>query len=99
MSIRRSTAYLGLLAGLGLLLWGGFSRHQVHYGTADGKGTSPQSMNISGFGIVLETSRDGLGRDGQGRLVSRRLRLVAEGSGEKTVITTDKGKGASTCPT
>ena len=60
MSIRRVTAYLGLLIGVGLLVWAGFVRYPVQ-----------QSTSVNGYSIVREAAKDGLVRDAQGRLVKR----------------------------
>ena len=71
MQIRRSTAYLGLLIGLVLLVWAGFVRYHVHAVAKDGVQTSEQSTSINGYSIVREAARDGVGRDEQGRLIRR----------------------------
>ena len=71
MGIRRGTAYLGLVVGVILLVWAGFVRYPVQQGSSEGEGISQQTISISGYGIVRETARDGLGRDEQGVLVKR----------------------------
>ncbi len=71
MSIRRGTAYLGLLIGVVLLIWAAVMRYPVQQSSSEGEGISQQTISISGYGIVRETARDGLGRDEQGGLVKR----------------------------
>ena len=71
MGIRRGAAYLGLVVGLSLLVWAGVMRYPVQQGNGEGEGISQQTISISGYGIVRETARDGLGRDEQGGLVKR----------------------------
>lgn len=98
MNIRRTTAYFGFCMAVALLMYGGLGRYQVHYATADGKGISEKTMSVSGFGLVFESARDGIGRAPDGRLVSRRYRLGPEGT-EPQAVETDKGKDADTCYT
>ena len=71
MSIRRGSAYLGLVVGVVLLVWAGVVRYPVQGGEAAGEGISEQTISISGYGLVLEAARDGVGRDKEGRLVRR----------------------------
>ncbi len=83
-----------------LLTYAGFSRYQVYYVRADGRSISDQAMSISGFGIVFETAQDGLARNWQGRLLSRRYRLATDPTGSKRIIPNkDKDKDANTCYT
>lgn len=98
MNIRRTIAYFGFCVAVALLLYGGLGRYEVHYATADGKGVSDEKMSVSGFGLVFESARDGVGRAADGRLVSRRYRLTAEGTIPKE-LESDKGKDADTCYT
>ena len=81
-----------------LLACVGLGRYEVHYATADGKGTSEKTMLVSGFGLVFESARDGVGRATDGRLVSRRYQLTEKGTIPKE-IESDKGKDADTCYT
>jgi len=71
MSIRRATAYLGLVLGVSLLIWAGVMRYPLQQSSSEGQGVSQQTISISGYGIVREAARDGLVRDKQGRLVKR----------------------------
>ncbi len=71
MAIRRGTAYLGLVLGVVLLVWAGVVRYPVQSGEAAGEGISEQTISISGYSLVREAARDGLGRDEEGRLVRR----------------------------
>ncbi len=98
MSIRRGTAYLGLLIGVALLIWAGLVRYQVYYIRANDEGISDRTMSISGFGIVFETARDGLARGWQGQLLSRRYRLAIDPTGAEQIIP-NKAKDADTCYT
>ena len=77
MSIRRNTAYLGLLIGLILLIWAGFLRYPVH---------GEQAASVNGYTVVREAARDGLARDSQGRLVKRQ-QAKPNGKDDKTCPT------------
>ena len=63
MNIRRTTAYLGLLVGVILLIWSGYVRYTVQ---------DAEAGSVNGYSIVREAARDGLVRDEQGRLVQRK---------------------------
>ena len=69
MSIRRSSAYLGLVVGVSLLVWAGVMRYPVQQDSGEGEEISQETILISGYGIVREAARDGLSRDEQGGLV------------------------------
>ena len=71
MNIRRKTAYLGLLVGVVLLVWAGFSRYPVQETKKDGAGPAAQITNINGYGLVREAARDGVGRNEHGKLTRR----------------------------
>ena len=86
MGIRRGTAYLGLLIGVVLLIWAGLMRYPVQSGEAAGEGVSEQTISISGYGIVREAARDGLGRD-EGRLVRRSQEVKPTDKDAKTCYT------------
>ena len=86
MGIRRGTAYLGLLIGVVLLIWAGLMRYPVYYGSTDKQGISQQTISISGYGIVREAARDGLGRD-EGRLVRRGQEVKPKDKDAKTCYT------------
>ena len=88
MSIRRGTAYLGLLIGVALLIWAGLMPYSVHYPATDKQGSAQQPTSINGYGMVREAARDGLVRDKQGRLLKR-------DKGTKS----DEKKDANTCYT
>ncbi len=71
MGIRRGSAYLGLVVGVVLLVWAAVMRYPVQQSSSKGEEISQQTISISGYGIVRETARDGIGRDKQGGLVKR----------------------------
>ena len=87
MGIRRGTAYLGLLIGVALLIWAGLVRYPVQQSSSEGEGISQQTISISGYGIVREAARDGLGRDEQGLLVRRSQEVKPTDKDAKTCYT------------
>jgi len=87
-----------LFIGLVLLTYAAFSRYRVYYIKAGGQNISDRTMSISGFGIVFETAQDGLARNWQGRLLSRRYRLATDPTGAERIIP-NKDKDADTCYT
>ena len=88
MGIRRGTAYLGLVVGVILLVWAGLIRYPVQQGSDKGEGISQQTIiSISGYDIVRETARDGLGRDEQGLLVKRSQEVKPKDKEAKTCYT------------
>ncbi|MCK4849964.1 MAG: hypothetical protein KAT11_01370 [Phycisphaerae bacterium] len=86
MGIRRGTAYFGLLIGVILLVWAAVMRYPVQQSSGEGEGISQQTISISGYGIVRETARDGLGRD-EGRLVRRGQEVKPTDKDAKTCYT------------
>ncbi len=78
MSIRRGTAYLGLVVGVSLLVWAGVMRYPVQQSSGEGEGVFQETILISGYGVVQEAARDGLGRDEQGLLVKREQEAAEE---------------------
>ena len=87
MGIRRGTAYLGLLIGVVLLIWAGLMRYPVQQSSGEGEGISQETISISAYGIVREATRDGLGRDEQGRLVRRSQEVKPKDKDAKTCYT------------
>jgi len=79
MSIRRATAYLGLIIGLILLIWAAFLLYPLQDADA-------QASTVNGYTVVREAARDGLARDTQGRLVKRQ-RTKPKGKDDKTCPT------------
>ncbi len=86
MSIRRGATYLGLVVGVILLVWAGLMRYPVEQGSGKEEGISQQTISISGYGIVREAARDGLGRD-EGRLVRRGQEVKPTDKDAKTCYT------------
>ena len=87
MRIRRTTAYVGLLVGVILLIWSGFMRYTVHQPTTNGQSDSQQTTSVNGYSVVREAARDGLVRDEQGRLAKRLKRANADDKDDKTCYT------------
>ena len=86
MNMRRTIAHLGLVVGVSLLVWAGVMRYPVQQGSGEGEGISQQTISISGYGIVREAARDGLGRD-EGRLVRRSQEVKPKDKDAKTCYT------------
>jgi hypothetical protein len=61
-------------------------RYPVQQGSSEGEGISQQTIRISGYGIVREAARDGLGRD-EGRLVRRSQEVKPTDKDAKTCYT------------